>query len=93
MRPALAPPPAAAWASVHSCSSSDVATGLDHKSLGVRSLYHRTPEQVFGAVVNGHAVYIMDRVVMDETIGLFCLDMGLFFLDMGLLCLDMGPFC
>jgi len=35
MRPDIAPPTAASWASVHSCSRSDFVTGLDHKSQRV----------------------------------------------------------
>jgi len=38
VRPDLAPPPAAAWASVHSCRRYAIATGLDHKSPGVKQV-------------------------------------------------------
>jgi len=56
-RPDLVPPPAAPCTSTQSCRRSATATGLDHKSPGVReartigkrSLYHRTSEQMSGA--------------------------------------------
>jgi len=54
--------------SVHRYRTSATSTGLDHKSPRVREVYYRTSKQVFGAVVMQFAV------VMDGTMGLFCVE-------------------
>jgi len=72
IRPDLPPPPAAPCAFIRSWTRPAPATGSGHKFPGVREVWIIVQEnRCLGC---GHAIYIMDKVEMDEMNGLFCVD-------------------